>query len=364
MTRLRRFLAITAAILALLAPHPVGADDYRPPVGIVSGSTTVTGCSDKQVLFTDVSAVGCNASLRWDKTAEALKLGIGTGGYLDLGSAGTSIVATPPTAGTSKGWKLGLWHNAYWLGIATNTMYVKTGAWFSVSTNTAADNGSDTTPDSNAGVSLNGFDGSIWSKGFLTVVGGNIAGTPVGFLNAASSGAALSTPDLQIYRDAPDTWAQRRGTNAQTFRLYGRFYDAANYERFETRYDPVAAHYILDLQAAGTGVVRPLSLRSGGTEVARIPDSTKFSVKALASDPVASTLRLYGGSTGGTVFMDNTGVSTWATMTSTGLDLASGSAYKVGGTAGISATLTVRDNGGILDCSITISGGIVTASTC
>ena len=39
-------------------------------------------------------------------------------------------------------------------------------------------------------------------------------------------------------------------------------------------------------------------------------------------------------------------------------------AYRVGATAGISRVMTVRDNGGAGDCSITVVNGIITASTC
>ncbi len=38
--------------------------------------------------------------------------------------------------------------------------------------------------------------------------------------------------------------------------------------------------------------------------------------------------------------------------------------YSVGGTAGISRLMTVRDAGGLTDCTITVTNGIITASTC
>jgi hypothetical protein len=37
--------------------------------------------------------------------------------------------------------------------------------------------------------------------------------------------------DLELHRDAAGTLAQRNGTNAQTFRLYGTYTDASNYRR-------------------------------------------------------------------------------------------------------------------------------------
>jgi hypothetical protein len=67
--------------------------------------------------------------------------------------------------------------------------------------------------------------------------------------------------DLFLVRDAADTLAQRRGTNAQTFRLYNTYTDASNYER--------AYHfwsgniYAIRTQAAGTGVVRNIEIYPG-----------------------------------------------------------------------------------------------------
>lgn len=39
-------------------------------------------------------------------------------------------------------------------------------------------------------------------------------------------------------------------------------------------------------------------------------------------------------------------------------------AFQTGATAGISQSLSVRDSGGGVDCSITVTNGIITASTC
>lgn len=49
-----------------------------------------------------------------------------------------------------------------------------------------------------------------------------------------SSGVIGSTPDLILLRDAANTLAQRNGTNAQTFNLYGTYIDASNYQRLRT----------------------------------------------------------------------------------------------------------------------------------
>ena len=63
-------------------------------------------------------------------------------------------------------------------------------------------------------------------------------------------------------RDAADTLAQRRGTNAQTFRIYETFTDSSNYSRLFAR---VAGNIgEIGTEAAGTGTLRPLYFSVGG----------------------------------------------------------------------------------------------------
>jgi hypothetical protein len=65
--------------------------------------------------------------------------------------------------------------------------------------------------------------------------------------------------DLTIYRDgASDTLAQRRTTNAQTFRLYNTRTDASNYERLGINWGSNIVS--IKPEAAGTGTVRVLHI--------------------------------------------------------------------------------------------------------
>ncbi len=57
--------------------------------------------------------------------------------------------------------------------------------------------------------------------------------------------------DVRLYRDSANTLAQRNGTTAQTFRVYGTFTDLSNFERVALRHDGNDAH--LSAQTAGTG---------------------------------------------------------------------------------------------------------------
>jgi hypothetical protein len=63
-----------------------------------------------------------------------------------------------------------------------------------------------------------------------------------------------STPDLSLFRDAADTLAQRRGVNAQTFRIYNTFTDASNYERGFVRWSANVLE--IGSERAGTGTSR------------------------------------------------------------------------------------------------------------
>ena len=58
--------------------------------------------------------------------------------------------------------------------------------------------------------------------------------------------------DLTLARDAANTLAQRRGTNAQTHRIYGTFTDASNYRRL-TKTMSTAGVAEIKPEGAGTG---------------------------------------------------------------------------------------------------------------
>jgi len=79
--------------------------------------------------------------------------------------------------------------------------------------------------------------------------------------------------DLKILRDAANILAQRNAANAQIYRLYNTFTDAANYERLGFNW---AANALTILnENAGTGVLRDLILRgilqTYDTTVAALP---------------------------------------------------------------------------------------------
>lgn len=74
--------------------------------------------------------------------------------------------------------------------------------------------------------------------------------------------AGVATPDAFLWREAAETIAQRHGGNAQSFRIYNTYTDAANYERAALEFS--SNTLILRSQAAGTGTVRDLRLSTTG----------------------------------------------------------------------------------------------------
>lgn len=106
------------------------------------------------------------------------------------------------------------------------------------------------------------FISSVNSGPMISVSDTGIAiagGFGIGFSNGAAN---RLTRDLYIARDAADTLAQRRGVNAQAFRIYNTFTDASNYERLLVRWSSNIAALFTD--AAGSGTHRNLQIGTLG----------------------------------------------------------------------------------------------------
>lgn len=87
--------------------------------------------------------------------------------------------------------------------------------------------------------------------------------------NMAGSGDCFAATDLILGRDAADVFAQRRTTNAQTFRWYRTFTDSTNYERGALQ--TAAGQVILAAETAGTGTDNiDLTLTAAGTGLVNV----------------------------------------------------------------------------------------------
>jgi hypothetical protein len=99
--------------------------------------------------------------------------------------------------------------------------------------------------------------------------------------------------DLTIIRDAANTLAQRRTTNAQTFRVYGTFTDASNYVRAALSSTSTAV--TLAAETAGTGADNiPLNLTAAGTGTVKVNSVAEVvvssTVAGLPAAPVVGML--------------------------------------------------------------------------
>jgi len=94
-----------------------------------------------------------------------------------------------------------------------------------------------------------------------------------------------SAEDTILRRDTADTLAQRRGVNAQAFRIYNTFTDASNYERGVLQWQ--SNELQLRVDGAGTGQNRPLQIVVGNQIVAYFSSLGNRSV-ALGAGAVAT----------------------------------------------------------------------------
>jgi hypothetical protein len=134
------------------------------------------------------------------------------------------------------------------------------GMFFTSQPSTGFSKGANGVIASGAGVGVAFFGNDGAGKGIINIY-------TTGRLSFSSAAPATgANSDLDIFRDAADTWAQRRGTNAQTFRIYNTFTDAANYERATFGW-AVANVLEIGTEALGTGSGRNIRIKSAGNAV-------------------------------------------------------------------------------------------------
>lgn len=105
-----------------------------------------------------------------------------------------------------------------------------------------------------------GFQSGGGSGGAAFGLGGTMYGgcSTIGFSVSSllgyhfTSGTVANAPDVSLFRDGASILAQRVGTTAQTFRLYGTFTDASNSRRLEIA-STTAGVFTLTATGVGTG---------------------------------------------------------------------------------------------------------------
>jgi hypothetical protein len=107
--------------------------------------------------------------------------------------------------------------------------------------------------------------------------------------------AVQANEDLIILRDAADTLAQRRTTNAQTFRVYNTFTSATNFERAKLQWDTNVLKVGTEKGADG-GTARDMELQTDGVTrlkadtIGSLEVATALTVATLPSSPVVGML--------------------------------------------------------------------------
>jgi hypothetical protein len=96
----------------------------------------------------------------------------------------------------------------------------------------------------------------------------------IGWSNAEVNGSAT----VKICRDADDILGQRRGSNAQEFRVYGTYTSASIYERLAIR--TASGDYLIAAEAAGGGTLRNLLL-NGANRSAYIASPTATEIRDI-----------------------------------------------------------------------------------
>ncbi|HVL65729.1 MAG TPA: hypothetical protein VM364_00575 [Vicinamibacterales bacterium] len=231
---MRRTVLALALVVAVVRPA-AGQVEIIP-----ARATLAIPGVDTQVIFNDGGTFGATSGLTFNKTTDILSIGAAV-------RVGDGSASAP----------------SFTFGNSTNT------GWYRASNQVNL-----AMSGVNALLIENGGSGSTWTQfrsGTSYLYLGSGGATQLTLTSgsvqiASASNLSWGTPggssDLTVVRDAADTLALRRGANAQTFRLYGTFTDASNYERLHAGWD--GDRFSVMVQQAGTGTARAMRFGTAG----------------------------------------------------------------------------------------------------
>ena len=97
-----------------------------------------------------------------------------------------------------------------------------------------------------------------------------------------TTGSFRINNDAYLARDAADTFAQRRGTNAQTFNIYNTYTDGSNYEGAALKWESNTLK--IGTFSLGTGTNRNIQVYVGATQLLTIGGSAVELLKPLRAN--------------------------------------------------------------------------------
>jgi hypothetical protein len=173
---------------------------------------TITASANTSALTASYSVTGANTTPLINLSGTWNTTGVARGILLnitDTASAATSLLLDVQSSGTSA-FSVNKFGSSYGTGGFSFTPASNTGTFSFVSASTGA---------------------VAFNRGSTTLF--VVRGDGLNYFNLSSSLALGWNGDTWLYRDAANTIAQRNGTNAQTYRLYGVFSDASNGRRLD-----------------------------------------------------------------------------------------------------------------------------------
>ena len=272
-----------------------------------SGGTTSPGGSTTQVQYNSAGAFAGDAGLTFDSATGKLTVGkqlVISSGAITADAPLLNLTQTWNSAGTTfTGVKLNVTDTAS--AAASNLLDLQVGG---VSKFAVAKSGNLTIPSvatlnssqaqfplgsvvagnspgisfltaTNMGLGANASNLAVWVNG---IIGQNYNATNLEsrlasdwLFSWSSATNNNATADLVLRRDAANTLAQRNGTNAQLFRIYGTSdASATNYER--ARIGWVGSGFFIGTEKGGTGVARGIEFTPDGTTCLTINSSGNF----------------------------------------------------------------------------------------
>lgn len=242
---MKRFLFLLTLLLAL-APAFARAQ-LAPAPSVREGTTLPASCGNLRVLFHLTQTDGANAPglYRCNGSAFVSVGGSFTGGTITSPILGANGAVGAPTFSFSGETGLGA--------------YRKTAATYAVAA---------------GGVDIFKVDAAFTYAINNLYVGG-------GQLQLGSTG------DVNLFRDAANTFALRNGTSAQRARVYNRFTDVSNGEWFSVDWQSTSNVAEVGTKANGTGTVRPMRLlMDAGSVVWRTGTGTPEGVVTAGVGPL------------------------------------------------------------------------------